>query len=373
MGYAVRVIIVGGGVIGLGIGWKLAKSGCQVTLYERNRVGRGASWAAAGMLSPLAEAHAQEPELLKLGLDSSNYYPGWVDELEKESQISIDYRRQGTLMVALDRDDRADLQHHFEMQKGFDLPVEWLTGNQARTLEPSLSPRVVAAIRCSSDLQVNSRLMIAALTVAFQKAGGQLLEQKSVAQVEVRGQQAVGIRTGLELVPAEVVVLAAGAWLSKIGGLPEFYQSLIRPVKGQILGLQMDEEPIISHDIHAPNAYLVPRSNGSLIVGATVEEQGFDTNMTAGGVFELLRGAWETLPGIYDFPIVDTFAGLRPASQDNAPILGLTPISGLIFAAGHFRKGILLTPVTSNEISRLILTGSASEVIKPFNISRFGS
>ena len=119
MGYAVRVIIVGGGVIGLGIGWKLAKSGCQVTLYERNQVGRGASWAAAGMLSPLAEAHTQEPELLKLGLDSSNCYPGWVDELEKESQISIDYRRQGTLMVALDRDDRADLQHHFEMQKGF--------------------------------------------------------------------------------------------------------------------------------------------------------------------------------------------------------------------------------------------------------------
>ena len=366
-----RIIIVGGGVIGLGIGWKLSRLGCQVALYERNQVGRGASWAAAGMLSPLAEAHTQEAELLKLGLESSNRYPEWVRELQEESQIDIDYRKKGTLMVALDRDDRADLQHHFEMQKSFDLPVDWLTGNQARALEPALSPRVVAAIHCPSDLQVNGRLMTAALTVAFQKAGGKLFEQTAVTKINIKDQQVTGIHINSEFVPADLVIVAAGAWLSQVEGLPKSYQYLIRPVKGQILGLQMDAEPIISHVIHAPDAYLVPRSNGSLVVGATVEEQGFDTHLTAGGVFELLRGAWEALPGIYEFPIVDTFVSLRPASRDNAPILGLTSVDGLILAAGHFRKGILLTPVTCDEISQLVLTGIVSEVIKPFNISRF--
>lgn len=366
-----RIIVVGGGVIGLGIGWKLSRLGYQVALYERNQVGRGASWAAAGMLSPLAEAHTQEEELLRLGLESSNRYPEWVRELQEESQIDIDYRRKGTLMVALDRDDRADLQHHFEMQKSFDLPVDWLTGNQARTLEPALSPRVVAAIHCPSDLQVNGRLMTTALTVAFQKAGGKLFEQTPVTKINIKDQQVTGIHTDSEFVPAELVIVAAGAWLSQVKGLPKSYQYLIRPVKGQILGLQMDTEPIISHVIYAPDAYLVPRGNGSLVVGATVEEQGFDTHLTAGGVFELLRGAWEALPGIYEFPIVDTFASLRPASRDNAPILGLTSVDGLILAAGHFRKGILLTPVTCDEIAQLILTGIVSEVIKPFNISRF--
>ena len=366
-----RIIIVGGGVIGLGIGWKLSRLGYQVALYERNQVGRGASWAAAGMLSPLAEAHTQEAELLRLGLESSNRYPEWVRELQEESQIDIDYRKKGTLMVALDRDDRADLQHHFEMQKSFDLPVDWLTGNQARTLEPALSPRVVAAIHCPSDLQVNGRLMTTALTVAFQKAGGKLFEQTPVTKINIKDQQVTGIHIDSEFVPAELVIVAAGAWLSQVKGLPKSYQYLIRPVKGQILGLQMDTEPIISHVIYAPDAYLVPRGNGSLVVGATVEEQGFDTHLTAGGVFELLRGAWEALPGIYEFPIVDTFASLRPASRDNAPILGLTPVDGLILAAGHFRKGILLTPVTCDEIAQLVLTGIVSEVIKPFNISRF--
>jgi len=366
-----RVAVIGGGVIGLGIGWQLAKAGCRVTVFERDQAGEGASWASAGMLSPLTEAHLAESELVKLGLASAELYPAWVDELEDDSGMAIDYTTEGALKIALDRDDAREIEHLFETQGRLGLEVEWLRGAEAREREPLLSPRVTAAISCAGDHQVDNRLMLKALVAALTKAGGAVREEAPVEKVEIENGRVRGIWVREEFIEADVVVLAAGCWSAAVAGMPEEAVPPVRPVKGQILAVQMEEGVQLQKVIWAPDAYLVPKKDGRLIIGATSEEKGFDTRLTAGGLFEILRGAWEAVPGIYDLPVLETWVGLRPASRDNAPILGKTGVENLILATGHFRKGILLTPVTAREIARLVLTGDPSEVIAPFHLARF--
>ncbi len=372
-----KIIIIGGGVIGLGIGWQLAKAGASVSLFERDQVGRGASWAAAGMLAPLAEAHTEETELLELGVKSLSLYPQWVDELETDAQMCIDYRVDGTLIVGLEPDDTHQLSHLYAAQQQMDLDVNWLTGGEAREIEPTLSPRVTAAIHCVSDHQVDNRKMVNALQRAYLTCGGVLQENSSVEGIVIKDGTLTGVSAEDGTQKCDVVVLAAGCWSTQIKGIPESVRPPIRPVKGQMLALQMEEGVEVKTVIRTVRAkyptsvYLVPRNDGRLIVGATSEEMGFDTRLTVGGVFELLRGAWEAVPGVYELPILDTWAGLRPGSRDNAPILGKTPVENLIYATGHYRNGILLTPITAYEISKLIMTDETSEAIEPFQLSRF--
>ncbi len=372
-----RVIIVGGGVIGLGIGWQLAKAGCTVSIYERNQAGRAASWAAAGMLAPHAEVHFEERELLNMGVQSCRMYPEWVAELETDSRMNVGYRAEGTLIVGVDRDDARELEHLYESQKLLDLKVEWITGREAREMEPLLSPKITAAIWSKDDHQVDNRAMVEALIRAYQNADGILHEDTSVGKIEIVDGKAKGIWVKDNLEEADVIVLAAGCWSNDIDGLPEAVQPPVRPVKGQMLALQMEEGIVLEKVIRAPRAkyptdvYLVPKDDGRLVIGATSEEMGFDTRLTAGGLFELLRGTWEAVPGIYDLPVIETWAGLRPGSRDNAPILGETGVENLIMATGHYRNGILLTPITAREIAALILTGETSENIAHFQLSRF--
>ena len=372
-----KIIIIGGGVIGLGIGWQLAKSGAAVTIYERAQAGRAASWAAAGMLAPLAEAHSEEPELLKLGSQSLARYPQWVDELEADAKTSIGYRVEGTLIVGLEPDDTHQLRHLYASQQELGLDVEWLNGREAREIESALSPRVTAAIHCATDHQVDNRLMVQALRHAYHARGGLLYENSTIERIVVENGTATGVQTQDGFHEAEVLILAAGCWSAQIDGLPDGIIPPVRPVKGQMLALQMEEGITVKNVIRTVRAryptsvYLVPRSDGRLIVGATSEEMGFDTRLTAGGVFELLRGAWEAVPGIYELPLLETWSGLRPGSRDNAPILGKTPVENLVYATGHYRNGILLTPITAYEIAKLILTGETSEIIAPFQLDRF--
>ena len=372
-----KVLIIGGGVIGLGIGWQLAKSGASVTIYDRAAAGRAASWAAAGMLAPLAEAHNEEPELLKLGCQSLACYPQWVRELEADAEMSVGYRVEGTLIVGLEPDDTHQLRHLHVSQQDLGLDVEWLTGRAAREIEPALSPRVTAAIRCATDHQVNNRLMVKALQRSFQACGGVLHENSTIESVVIENGVATGVQTQNGFQAADTLILAAGCWSAQIEGLPDTLHPPVRPVKGQMLALQMEAGITVKNVIRTVRArypmsvYLVPRTDGRLIVGATSEEMGFDTRLTAGGVFELLRGAWEAVPGIYELPLLETWTGLRPGSRDNAPILGETPIENLIYATGHYRNGILLTPITAYEIAKLILTGKTSEIIAPFQLDRF--
>ena len=372
-----RVIIVGGGVIGLGIGWQLAKTGCTVSIYERDQAGRAASWAAAGMLAPHAEVHFEERALLRLGVQSCRMYPEWVAELEADSQMSVGYRAEGTLIVGVDRDDARELEHLYESQQLLNLKVEWLTGAEAREMEPLLSPKITAAIWSRDDHQVDNRGMVDALIEAYRNANGILHENTPVNKIEVVDGKAAGIWIKGNLEEADVIVLAAGCWSSDIDGLPKTVQPPVRPVKGQMLALQMEEGIVLEKVIRAPRAkyptdvYLVPKDDGRLVIGATNEEMDFDTRLTAGGLFELLRGSWEAVPGIYDLPVLEAWTGLRPGSRDNAPILGETSVKNLIMATGHYRNGILLTPVTAREIASLILRGETSETIAPFQLSRF--
>ena len=374
-----RIIIIGAGIIGLGIGWQLARAGRDVLIFDKDRAGQAASRASAGMLTPLAEVRHEEEALLQLGLKSLRRFPDFVAELESDSGLSVAYRPDGVLLVGITRDDIEYLRFRYDYQRDLGLPVEWLNGAQARAREPHLSPQIGAAVWCPGDHQVDNRLLVKALRRAFLKAGGSLRECTPVETIDIVQNRVHGISAGDEPYSAAIVILAAGCWSRLIPGLPDAAKPPVRPVRGQILRLQMTDDctlkTIVWYNRTASSAvaYLCPKVGGRLVLGATSEEMGYDQSLTAGGIFELLRAAWEVVPGIYDLPIIETVAGLRPGSRDDAPILGTTPVDGLIVATGHYRKGVLLAPVTAYAVAELVLTGNTPDDIRPFGIDRFFS
>lgn len=366
-----RVAIIGGGVIGLSIGWRLASAGCPVDIFEAQAAGRAASWAAAGMLAASLEAEPQEEALLALTRASLAQWPEFARAVEAASGLPVGYRTDGTIAVAATRDDAERLRFNVEFQRGLGLAVQWLSGSGVRAREPHLSPNIVAGAYCAGDHQVDNRELVVALRSAFLRAGGRLHEHRPAA-VAIEGACVRGVTNNAEVWPADIVVLAAGAWSAEVAGLPAAVRLPVRPVKGQMAMLRMPpERPLLRHVVWGPKAYLVPRRDGRLLVGATVEERGFDTTVTAGGVYALLDAAWRTLPGLEDLPMVETWAGSRPGSRDDAPILGACAIDGLILATGHYRNGILLTPITAAAIAELVLTGREAAAIKDFSLERF--
>ena len=366
------IAIIGGGVCGLGIGWRIAQAGRPVTVLDRGRAGAGASWAAAGMLAPQVEAEPSEEPLLALTQESRGLWADFAAEVEAASGISVGYRREGTLVVALDRDDVENLRHRYDYQTSLGLDLEWITGAEARRREPHLARGVGAAVFSALDHQVDNRLLCDALREAYLRAGGVLREHTAVLEILHGGGRVAGLRLADETLEAHTVIVAAGPWSRDIPGLPEALQPPVRPLKGQMLALQMARgAPLIDHVVWGPDIYLVPRGDGRLLIGATVEEMGFDEHITAGGMMELLRDAWAVLPGIYDLPVVETWVGFRPASRDDAPILGPTAMAGLIMATGHHRNGILLAPITARCIADLVLSGETPAAIRPFSLDRF--
>lgn len=367
------IAIVGGGVCGLAVGWRLAQAGRAVTVIERGKAGQGATWAAAGMLAPQVEAEPGEETLLPLLLESRAMWADFAAELEAASGVAVGYRREGTLVVAIDRDEHARIRDRMDYLSRLGLALEWLSGYEARQREPHLARTVTGAIYSPLDHQVDNRKVAPALCAAFRAAGGTLLEDTDVLEVLHDGAQVTGVRLPDRTIAASTVVLAAGAWSRNVPGLPAESRPPVRPVKGQMLAVAMDPRaPLLRHVIWGRKGlYMVPRDDGRLIVGATVEEMGFDTGMTAGGVLDLLRNAWETVPGIYDLPLAETWAGLRPASRDDAPILGPAPLDGLVMATGHHRNGILLAPITARAVADCVLTGRLPDVARPFTLARF--
>jgi glycine oxidase len=358
-------------VIGLSIAWRLAQAGCRVTVYDRGEAGRGASWAAAGMLAAAVETEPGEEPLLPLALESQRLWPEFARELEAASGLPVGYRDEGTLVVALSRDDAAQLRHAYEFQKRLGLNLEWLNAAQARQREPHLKPGIAAAVWSPRDHQVDNRQLGPALAVAVRRAGAELVEHCPVRAITVTGGRAAG--GGAE--PADVVVLAAGAWSREIDGLPPAQRPPVRPIKGQMLALQMDPAaPLLRHVLWLPHGcYLVPRRNGRLVVGATVEERGFDPSLTAGGLIALLDGAWRGVPAIEELPVIETWAGFRPGSRDDAPMLGPGAVDRLVIATGHHRNGILLTPVSAATMSEYILSGTLPAIARPFSPERFAA
>ena len=365
-------MIIGAGVIGLGIAWRLAHAGCSVTVYDRAEAGRGASWAAAGMLAAAVETEPGEEELLVLTLASQRMWPSFARELEAVSGISVGYRDEGTIVVALTRDDAEHLRHICDFQKSLGLELQWLSGAEARRREPHLRPGIPAAVWSPQDHQVENRWLTQGLGEAARRAGVVLREHVPVREVEVAGGRARAVLTDHGRDPADVVILAAGAWSREIAGIPSAHLPPVRPIKGQMLALRMDPSaPLLRHVVWAPRSYLVPRRDGRLVVGGTVEERGFDDTLTAGGLLALLEGAWRAVPAIEELPIAETWVGFRPGSRDDAPMLGPSGIDGLIVATGHHRNGILLTPITVETVSAYVLTGRLPEIVEPFTPERF--
>jgi glycine oxidase len=253
------------------------------------------------------------------------------------------------------------------------LPLEWLSAAATRAREPRLAGKIAGALFSPQDHQVDNRKLAQALRIAAERAGVNIHEHQPVKELAVRGGQARGVvlEDGTS-VAADIVVLAAGAWSRKIDGLPPDRRPPVRPIKGQMLALRMDPaDPLLTHVLWAPGAYLVPRRDGRLIVGATVEEKGFDTTVTAGGLLTLLEAAWRAIPAVEELPVDEIWVGHRPGSRDDAPILGPGPLDGLFYATGHHRNGILLAPVTADAMARLILDEIVEPAIKPFGLERF--
>ena len=367
------VVIIGAGVIGLSIAWRLAAGGASVAVFDRGAAGAGASHAAAGMLAACVEAEPGEEALVAFGRESQARWPAFAAELQQASGIDVGLWSEGTLVVALTADDQARLHHQLMFQQKLGLPLQWISAAETRRREPHLAGKLAGAVLSPQDTQVDNRKLAAALRIAAIATGAHINEHRPVSAISFVGERAHGIvlADGTK-VAADVVVLAAGAWSRSIAGIPPELRPPVRPIKGQMLALRMDAAaPLITHVVWAPGAYLVPRRDGRLLVGATVEEKGYDSSLTAGGMLTLLEAAWRAIPAVEELPIEEMWVGHRPGSRDDAPILGAAPIRGLVYATGHHRNGILLAPVTADAIARLVLDGLAEPLIRPFGIERF--
>jgi glycine oxidase len=374
------VIVVGGGLIGLATAWRLVQQGLRVQVVERSRdsaAAGSASEAAGGMLAPSAELQFEEVDLYRFQRESADRWPAFARELEAAAGMSVDYRDEGTLMVAADRDDAEAYRRLYRFQRESGVPVEWLTPSDALDLEPFLSPRIAGAIHAPGDHGVDNHLVLEALRRVLAGSGSaEVLFGDEVVAVEPDGDQpAVRTASGRRLA-ARAVILAAGAWIRAVEGLPRPVP--VRPVKGQMLSLAMEAPFGLRHIIRTPRGYLVPKSSGKLVVGATSEEMGFDTRVTGGGLYRLLENAVEVVPGVEELELIDSWAGLRPASRDHRPLLGFGFAPGIALATGHFRHGVLLTAITADELAEDVIAqlggrSPSSEWLRPFSPARLSA
>lgn len=368
--------IVGGGVIGCAIAWKLSQAGMSVVVLERGEAGREASQAAGGMLAPLAEADEAD-DFFHLAVASRAMYADFARELQEASGIDIEYRTEGTLYLALSEGDEEELDRRWQWQHTAGLNAKRLSAGCARQLEPHLNEKIRFALKFPDDHQVNNRLLVAALLDAANRSGVRFLTQTEVTKliVETRaGRKLIaGVKTTHDEIKAGCVIVAAGSWSSSLAFDDEhpLNHFNVEPVRGQMVAIEM-QGMSVRHVIYSPRGYLVPRLGGFLIAGSTTETVGYDRRVTAGGIASIIGRAAEILPGISGQAIIEMWAGLRPRATDGLPILGIDPlVTGLIYATGHYRNGILLTPITARAISEMIVKGESRIDLAPFSVARF--
>jgi glycine oxidase len=375
-------VFVGGGVIGLACAWRAAQAGARVCVLERAEPPAGATNVAAGMLAPVGELTFGERELLDLTLASGALWPDFAAAVEAAGGQATGYEQCGALHVALDRDEAGELRRHHDLQREHGLEADWLTPTQCRELEPGLATTFVGGVLAASEASVDPRALALSLAAALREAGGELRTGTEVVDGLWDDERLIGVRTvrtagepvdlckpvgdkGLRVdVQADAVVLCNGAWSGQVPWLPDEARPPVRPVKGETVELRPregDGAPA-GRIVCSERVYLVPRPDGRLIVGATQEERGFDTVVTAGGVHELLREAYRVLPDVAEMEFAGTIAGLRPGTPDNLPIVGRGAVDGLVLATGHFRNGILLTPLTAEAVAAT-LAGTAPPAV----------
>jgi len=367
------VVVIGGGVIGLTIARALAHHGAgDICLIERGGVGREASFAAAGMLAPQAEANAQD-DFFRLACRSRDLYPNFAASLREETGIDVELDTTGTLYLATTYHDLVEIERRYEWQTAAGLPVEKLTPSQAQQVEPCINPNILAALRFPLDVQVENRRLLSALANSLAKLGVTVLSGTTVESVKIERDEVRGVHTLRGFISCPNVVVAAGTWSSllKLSQPSEKRAMMVEPVRGQMIAF--DARPQLTrHVIYSPRGYIVPRRDGRLLAGSTSEHAGFAKQVTAGGISAILQHAQEISPSVSALPIVDTWAGLRPRAPDSLPVLGpCDEIGGLFYATGHYRNGILLAPVTGDLIAEAVVTGVTSPLLGPFSPSRF--
>ena len=365
---ATDVAIIGGGIMGSAIALRLAQRGLGVTVIERGIPGAEASSAAAGILGPQMEAEGPGP-LLELGLKSRALYPALAAELRELTGIDVGYDRSGVLAVAFDEAGEAALSSRRAWQLARGLRVDSLSGEAARAREPALGPAVRAALAFTDDAQVVARELARAFSQAAAGAGARFLTGRYVRRVLIDKGAVTGVELDGDVLPAAVVVVAAGSWSGLVegAGVPP---TIVRPARGQLVSIET-RPPLFRHVVSAPGGYLVPRRDGTVLAGSTVEMAGFRKEVTVGGLAAILTLARTLIPALGDAPVTASWSNFRPFTEDHLPVLGATRVRGLVLATGHFRNGILLAPITAQAIAELIATGQAPIDLAPFAIERF--
>ncbi len=365
------VLVIGGGVIGLSIARELHKKGAgRITILDRGEIGREASWAAAGMLSPNVETDS-DAAFHKFGIESLELYPKFAAELLEETGVDIELDRSGTLCIAFNKDESIELQQTYASQQSRNVAVEFLSGEDIRRLEPSISEHMCAALFYSNDWQVENRKLVDGLREFARLNAIKIVENSEVSNLLIEGRRVIGARTSAGDFHANTTVIATGAWTSLIKiGVASMPVS-IKPIRGQMISLSPSER-LVRHVIYSHRGYLVPRRDGRILVGATVEDVGFDKTTSAKALDELKLAAVEILPQLANADVAESWAGLRPAADDGLPVLGKIPgWENVILATAHFRNGILLAPRTGEIVADQIVGGAQSEFLKVFSVRRF--
>lgn len=374
MKYSSDVCVIGGGIAGLALARRLSRDGARVVVVERGRAGFGAGYAAAGMLAPYVEARLGEVDLEQFGREALEFYPGFVADIEAESGIDVDYRSEGTLTTAIDRDDLEQIRHLYQELQALGLPVEWLSGYECRAMEPYLAPNVPGGIFSPDDHQVDNRSLLRALRGTCDLRGFiTILENQEEGHFYSEGSRAVGYVVAENDIRADTFILATGARSELLRSIAPELADALRPIKGQIIRLDARRTPLLDHVLRTPDVYLAPKSDGTLVVGASVEERGFDESITAGEVFELLRAARECVPSVHELPILETTVGFRPATIDHLPMLGPSGYDGVWLAMGYYRHGILFSPYAAEILAQGLIEGVNSRWLEEFNPQRFSA
>ena len=365
-----KAIIIGGGIIGCCVAWRLAAEGVATTVLERGRIGQEASWAAAGMIAPQAEAEGPGP-FFDFCMKARDAFDGIIDRLVRDSGLDPEYDRAGILYVALDADERAQLQRRAAWQRSVGAPVEELSGPEARRVEPMLSPEAIYAIHMPTNRRTDNRKLTQAYAAAARNAGAEFVEGARVEALALRGERAIGVvMDGGSIREADVVINAAGSWAGEVRGL-EADRVKLHPVRGQILCFEVPPGTI-GPALFSLRGYVVPRRDGRLLAGSTMEEAGYNKSVTLAGLDKIARGAAAIVPTLGAAAFREAWAGLRPATRDLLPVLGFSPsVSNVLWAAGHFRSGILLSAITGEIIADLIKGRRPAAELGAFSAARF--
>jgi glycine oxidase len=360
-------VVAGGGLIGASIAFELAAEGLSVAVFDAQQPGREASWASAGMISPAPES-SEMASLLPISMASVRLYPEFLQRIEKLSGITVGYRKDGALDLLPNGTGQNEIDEILALHHGAGLRAEALSGPEAREIEPALTSELRAAVHRPDEASLDNRLLTEATLEAARRKGVEIFPGNGAKALWTDGAKCKGLQLQNARVEARWTVIAAGCFSAQIEGVAAY--APVTPAKGQMMALRCDSVNL-KKDLWSGHMYLVPRNDGRIIAGSTVEYEGFDRSVTVEGMKKILTGAISLVPALESARIEQTWAGLRPDSPDHLPILGPTDLDGLLIATGHFRSGILLTPVTARLIREWMTTQKVSTDWAPFSPMRF--